>query len=92
MLSLIHISGYLRADALAPLYTQPCEQDQEKLRAAIAQAAKRYLGTPYRLSLIHIWVPMFSRSHLFVKGDRIASFTPHWAGYHDTQYINVTLK
>ena len=36
------------ADALAPLYTQPCEQDQEKLRAAIAQAAKRYLGTPYR--------------------------------------------
>lgn len=38
------------------------------------------------------WVPMFSRSHLFVKGDRIASFTPHWAGYSDTQYINVTLK
>ena len=23
------------------------------------------------------WVPMFSRSHLFVKGDRVASFTPH---------------
>lgn len=41
-------TGYLRADALAPLYTQPCEQDQEKLRAAIAQAAKRYLGTSYR--------------------------------------------
>ena len=41
-------TGYLRAAALAPLYTQPCEQDQEKLRAAIAQAAKRYLGTPYR--------------------------------------------
>lgn len=38
------------------------------------------------------WVPMFSRSHLFVKGDRVASFTPHWAGYNDTQYINVTLK
>ena len=31
---------------------------------------------------------MFSRSHLFVNGDRIASFTPHWAGYNDTQYIN----
>ena len=30
-----------------PYYTA-CEQDQEKLRAAIAQAAKRYLGTPYR--------------------------------------------
>lgn len=41
-------TGCLRADALAPLYIQPCEQDQEKLRAAIAQAAKRYLGTPYR--------------------------------------------
>ena len=38
------------------------------------------------------WVPMFSRSHLFVKGGRVASFTPHWAGYNDTQYINVTLK
>ena len=36
-------TGYLRADALAPLYTQPCEQARKKLRAAIAQAAKRYL-------------------------------------------------
>ena len=41
-------SGLLRAVALAPLDSLPCEQDQEKLRAAIAQAAKRYLGTPYR--------------------------------------------
>lgn len=41
-------SGYLRADALIPLYTQPCEKDQEKLRTALAEEAKRYLNSPYR--------------------------------------------
>ena len=29
------------------------------------------------------WVPLFSRSHLFVLGDRVESFVPHWAGYSD---------
>ena len=27
------------------------------------------------------WVPLFSRTHNYVMGDRVASFTPHWAGY-----------
>ena len=27
------------------------------------------------------WVPLFSRTHNYVMGDRVVSFTPHWAGY-----------
>ena len=36
------------------------------------------------------WVPLFSRSHLFVLGDRVESFTPHWAGY--SAYILSSFK
>ena len=36
------------------------------------------------------WVHLFSRSHLFVLGDRVESFTPHWAGY--SAYILSSFK
>ena len=36
------------------------------------------------------WVPLFSRSHFYVLGDRVESFTPHWAGY--SAYIYSTFK
>lgn len=38
------------------------------------------------------WVPMFGRTHLFVLGDNVESFTPHWAGYSDFMFTNVTMK
>ena len=37
------------------------------------------------------WVPLCSRTHLFVTGDAIASYTPHWAGYSDFMFSGVTL-
>ncbi|MCD7832572.1 MAG: ABC transporter substrate-binding protein [Lachnospiraceae bacterium] len=37
------------------------------------------------------WVPLFSRTHLFVVSDRVASYTPHWAGYSDYSFVGVTL-
>lgn len=37
------------------------------------------------------WVPLLSRTHLFVVGDRIASYTPHWAGYSDFDIAAVDL-
>lgn len=38
------------------------------------------------------WVPLFSRQHLFVVGENVASYTPHWAGYSDFAFSGVTLK
>ena len=29
------------------------------------------------------WVPLFGRTHLFVTGDRVKKYVPHWAGYGD---------
>ena len=38
------------------------------------------------------WVPMYSRTHLYVLGDRVESFIPHWAGYNDFAFVNVKMK
>ena len=39
------------------------------------------------------WVPLFSRTHLFVVNtDTVEHFTPHWAGYSDFSFVGVTMK
>ena len=38
------------------------------------------------------WIPMFEELHLYCLGDRVASFTPHWAGFSDFYIIDVILK
>jgi peptide/nickel transport system substrate-binding protein len=37
-------------------------------------------------------VPMFSLKHLFVVSDRVESFFPHWAGWSDIYFDQITLK
>ncbi len=39
-----------------------------------------------------VWVPMFSVKHLFVKSDRVEKFIPHWAGWSDIYFAQITLK
>ena len=39
-----------------------------------------------------VWVPMFSLKHLYVTGDRVESFTPHWAGWSDIYFNGVDFK
>ncbi len=39
-----------------------------------------------------VWVPMFSIKHLFVKSDRVEKFIPHWAGWSDIYFAQITLK
>ena len=39
-----------------------------------------------------VWVPMYSLKHLFIKGDRVESFEPQWAGWNDMYYSHVVLK
>ena len=38
------------------------------------------------------WIPMFTEIHLWCLGDRVASFTPHWAGFSDFYAADVVLK
>lgn len=38
------------------------------------------------------WLPMFSRQHLFVVGENVEEYVPHWAGYSDFAFATVKLK
>lgn len=38
------------------------------------------------------WIPMFAEMHLWCLGDRVTSFTPHWAGFTDFYAADVVLK
>ncbi len=38
------------------------------------------------------WVPLWNGSHMFVLGDNVESFIPHWAGYSAFSCTGVTLK
>ena len=39
-----------------------------------------------------VWVPFFSSRHIFVKGKRIESFEPYWAGWGDVPLTGIKLK
>lgn len=38
------------------------------------------------------WVPLLGNMHLFAIGERVASFTPYWAGYSNFYAKDVVLK
>ncbi len=38
------------------------------------------------------WIPVLSELHMWCMGDRVASFTPHWAGFADFYATDVVLK
>jgi len=38
------------------------------------------------------WVPMYTEMHLWCLGDRVAAFTPHWAGFSDFYATDVVMK
>ena len=38
------------------------------------------------------WIPLFEELHLYCIGDRVAGFTPQWAGFSDFYAIDVVLK
>ncbi|MBR1893055.1 MAG: ABC transporter substrate-binding protein [Lachnospiraceae bacterium] len=39
-----------------------------------------------------VWVPFLSTRHIFVKGERVDSFEPYWAGWGDMPLKGITLK
>ena len=38
------------------------------------------------------WFSMFEVLHLYCIGDRVESFTPHWAGFSDYYAADVVMK
>ena len=39
-----------------------------------------------------VWVPLFSTEHKFILGERLADFTPFWAGWGDLYLKDIVLK
>ncbi len=39
-----------------------------------------------------VWVPLYSSEHVFVKGDRVKSYIPYWAGWSDVILEDMELK
>ena len=39
-----------------------------------------------------VWVPLFSTEHKFILGERLADFTPFWAGWGDLYLKDIALK
>ena len=39
-----------------------------------------------------VWVPMYAELHLWAIGDRVAAFTPHWAGWTDFYAADFAFK
>ncbi len=37
------------------------------------------------------WIPLFHLQHLWVKSERLKSYTPHWAGWSEANYWDVEL-
>jgi len=64
-------------------------------RAIVDDAAREKEYQALEKKLIQedaVWVPMFAELHLYAIGDRVASFTPQWAGYTDFFAADVALK
>ena len=38
------------------------------------------------------WVPLVEKEHLYCMGERVKSFTPHWAGFGDFYIADVVLE
>lgn len=39
-----------------------------------------------------VWVPLYTSKHIFLKGDRVKSYKPYWAGWSDLVLKNLELK
>ena len=39
-----------------------------------------------------LWAPLYHSKHLYVKGDRVESFDPYWAGWSDVPLKGIKLK
>ncbi len=64
-------------------------------RAIVDDAAREAEYQALEKKLIQedaVWVPMFAELHLYAIGDRVASFTPQWAGFTDFFAADVALK
>ncbi len=39
-----------------------------------------------------VWVPLYSYRHVFIRGERLAGYTPYWAGWSDVVLKDMELK
>lgn len=77
--------NYYNAEVMDRVTAARAIVDEDERLAEYAALEKQIVETDAA------WVPLCSRTHLFVTGDAIASYTPHWAGYSDFMFSGVTL-
>lgn len=77
--------NYYNAEVMDRVTSARAIVDEDERLAEYAALEKQIVETDAA------WVPLCSRTHLFVTGDVIASYTPHWAGYSDFMFSGVTL-
>ena len=77
--------NYYNAEVMDRVTAARAIVDEDERLAEYAALEKQIVETDAA------WVPLCSRTHLFVTGDAIASYIPHWAGYSDFMFSGVTL-
>lgn len=77
--------NYYNAEVMDRVTAARAIVDEDERLAEYAALEKQIVETDAA------WVPLCSRTHLFVTGDAIAGYTPHWAGYSDFMFSGVTL-
>ncbi len=78
--------NYGDAEIVARVAAASAIVDDEERKAEYQALEQKIIGEDAA------WIPLFEDIHLFCTGERIESFTPHWAGFSDFYGADVVLK
>ena len=75
--------GYTDTEIMSRVSAAPAIVDDEERLAEYAELEKKIVEEDVS------WIPVYQEVHLFVIGNNVESFEPHWAGYGDFQCAGV---
>ena len=78
--------NYANAEIIARVAAASSIVDDEARKAEYQALEKQIIGEDAA------WIPLLEEVHLYCIGDRVESFTPHWAGFSDYYAADVVLK
>ena len=77
--------NYPDADIIARVAAAPAIVDDAARMAEYQALEQKIIGEDVA------WIPLYAAMHLYCRGQRVASFTPQWAGFTDFYGIDVVL-
>ncbi len=78
--------NYKNEDVIARVNAAPAIVDDDERKAEYQALEEKMIAEDA------VWVPLLTPLHLFCNGERVESFTPHWAGFSDFYAADVVLK